>query len=305
MIKARGEHGYSAILCCCQRNRYACNRQMTADSTTPTSISTITATIIPEASARASDSMINRPMPRSAPMNSPTMTPINAKEIAGDSEAKTHAMVDGITTVRVICHSLAPSSRAALTKPSSIERAPSNVLKNTRNTTTIQDVTIFDVSPIPNAKTMIGASAMRGIEFTAVMKGWKMSLSRSDRPSSRPTAKPDDTPMINPKNVFFSVIAVATQRLFSFRTMHLAKSPLNQPLKMPNLDFRQLRIRKCSKISDGFDTKYGSSRSGTSDGNRVCRSYPHCQIESTITQIAICHESVLARCRGVLIGCAP
>ena len=76
-----------------------------------------------------------------------------------------------MTTVRVICHSLAPSSRAALTKPSSIERAPSKVLKNTKNTTTIQDVTIFEVSPIPNASTMIGASAILGIEFTAVMNG--------------------------------------------------------------------------------------------------------------------------------------
>jgi hypothetical protein len=60
---------------------------MTADSATPTTISTITATIIPDASARASDSMMSRPMPRSAPMNSPTMTPISANEIAGDSEA--------------------------------------------------------------------------------------------------------------------------------------------------------------------------------------------------------------------------
>src|SRR6478752_4856022 len=255
MIKAHTEHGYSAILCCCQRNRYACNRQITADNTTPTSISTMTATIIPEASARASDSMINLPMPRSAPMNSPTMTPISAKEIAGDSEANTQAMVEGITTVRVICHSLAPNRRAALIKPSSIERAPSKVLKNTRNTTTIHDVTTFDVSPMPNASTIIGASAMRGIEFTAVMKGWKMSLSRSDRPNSNPAAKPDDTPMTNPKNVFFKVIAVATQRLFSLRAIHLAKSPLNQPLNTPILDLRQLRIRKCSNISDGFDTK--------------------------------------------------
>src|SRR3954471_11181086 len=246
---------YSTILCCCQRNRWACNRQIMAESATPTSIRTITATIIPEASARASDSMISRPMPRSAPMNSPTMTPISAKEIAGDSDANTQAMVDGMTTVLVICHSLAPSSRAALTNPSSIERAPSKVLKNTRNTTTIQEVTIFEVSPIPNASTMIGASAIRGIEFTAVMNGWKMALSRSERPSNRPAANPDDTPMTKPKNVFFKVIAVAIQRLFSLRAMHLAKSPLNQPLKTPSFDLMQLRIRKWLKISDGFDTK--------------------------------------------------
>src|SRR3954463_15162459 len=99
-----------------------------------------------------------------------------------------------------------------------------------------------------------------------------MSLRRSDRPSSNPAAKPDDTPVTNPKKVFFSVIAVAIQRLFSFRTMHLAKSPLNQPLNTPSLDLRQLRIRKCSNISDGFDTKYGSSKSGTSHGTFLCRS---------------------------------
>src|SRR5712675_1147663 len=65
-----------------------------AESATPTSISTITATIIPEASARASDSMISLPIPRSAPMNSPTMTPISAKEIAGESEANTQAIIE-------------------------------------------------------------------------------------------------------------------------------------------------------------------------------------------------------------------
>src|SRR5713226_2000315 len=189
----------------------------------------------PEASARASDWMISRPMPRSAPLNSPTMTPISAKDIADDSEANTQAMVEGITTVRVICHSLAPSSRATLTKPSSIERAPSNVLKNTRNTTTIHDVTTFEVSPIPNASTMIGASAILGIEFTAVIKGWKMALRRSERPRTSPTTKPEETPVKKPKKVFFSVTAVATHRLLSKRAMQRPKSPLDQPLKTPSL----------------------------------------------------------------------
>lgn len=73
-----------------------CSRQIIADSATPTSISTITATIIPEASARAADSMIRRTIPRSAPMNSPAVTPNSANEIVGDGEA---------------------SSRATLTKP--------------------------------------------------------------------------------------------------------------------------------------------------------------------------------------------
>jgi hypothetical protein len=82
-----------------------------------------------------------------------------------------------------------------------------------------------------------------------------MVLSRSERPSIKPTAKPLETPVTKPKKVFFSVTAVAIQRLFSLRAMHLAKSPLNQPLNTPSLDLRQLRIRKCSKISEGFDTK--------------------------------------------------
>jgi hypothetical protein len=64
---------------------------------TPTNIKMMTAAIMPDASPRASDSMIRRPMPRAAPMNSLTMTR-SAKEIAGVSEANTHAMVDGITT---------------------------------------------------------------------------------------------------------------------------------------------------------------------------------------------------------------
>jgi hypothetical protein len=49
----------------------------------------------------------------------------------------------------------------------------------------IHDVTTLDVSPMPNASTIIGASAIRGIEFTAVINGWKMALSRSERPSGK------------------------------------------------------------------------------------------------------------------------
>src|SRR5579883_307522 len=61
---------------------------MAAESTTPTIMRMVTATIMPEASPRASDSIISRPIPFSAPMNSPTITPISANEIAGESEAK-------------------------------------------------------------------------------------------------------------------------------------------------------------------------------------------------------------------------
>src|SRR5882757_5478890 len=132
-----------------------------------------------------------------------------------------------------------------------------------------------------------------------------MALRRSERPSNNPAAKPEDTPITNPKKVFFNVIAVAIQRLFSLRAMHLATPPSNQPLKMPILDLMQPRIRKCSKISDGFETKYGSSRSGTAHGNLPWSSYPHCQIESTVPQISICHANVLARCRADLMNCAP
>src|ERR1700730_7797337 len=131
-----------------------------------------------------------------------------------------------------------------------------------------------------------------------------MALSRSERPRISPTTKPEETPAAKPKNVFFSVTAVATQRLFSLRAMHLAKSPLNQPLNTPSLDLMQLRMRKCWNISDGFDTKYGSSRSGTSQGTLACRSYPHCQIESTATQISVCQTHVLTG-RRVLMGCGP
>src|SRR5260370_32878190 len=73
-----------------------------AESATPTSISTITATIIPDASARASDSIIRRPIPCSAPMNSPTMTPISANEIAGESEANTQAIVEGLLATVIL-----------------------------------------------------------------------------------------------------------------------------------------------------------------------------------------------------------
>ncbi len=108
---------------------------------------------------------------------------------------------------------------------------------------------------MPKASTMIGASAIRGIEFTAVMKGWKMADSRSERPRISPATKPLATPVRKPKKVFFSVTAVAIQRLFWLRARHLVKSPFSQPLKVPSLDLTQLRTRKLSKISDGLEMK--------------------------------------------------
>jgi len=71
------------------------------------------ATIISLALARASASMMSLPSPRSAPMNSPTMTPISANYTAGSSDANTQASAEGITTVRSTVNSLAPSRRAA------------------------------------------------------------------------------------------------------------------------------------------------------------------------------------------------
>ena len=68
------------------------------------------------------------------------------------------------------------------------------------------------------------------------------------------------------------VIAVAAQRLFSLRARHFPNSPLNQPLKTPSFEVRQLWIRKLSKIIDGFEMKYGSSKSGTSQGSFARRS---------------------------------
>jgi hypothetical protein len=76
---------------------------------------------------------------------------------AQEIEANTYAMVEGITTVRVICYS--PRSRATLTKPSSIERAPSNVLENTRNTTTIHEVTMLRRN---SAKRLAAAAGREG-----------------------------------------------------------------------------------------------------------------------------------------------
>jgi hypothetical protein len=49
-------------------------------------------------------------------------------------------------------------------------------LKNTRNTTPIHEVTTFRGVADPNVSTIIGASAILAMEFTAVMKGWKIAL---------------------------------------------------------------------------------------------------------------------------------
>jgi hypothetical protein len=132
-------------------------------------------------------------------------------------------MVDGITAVRVICHSLAPVTARALER--------------------IEEHQEHDHDP--------GCHDLRGITDPERQNDDRRQRDARDgihggndgledvtepvRPSQQQTRREtrrhaDD----NPKNLFFSLIAVATQRLFSFRTMHLAKSPLNQPLKAPS-----------------------------------------------------------------------
>src|ERR1700694_1180051 len=54
-------------------------------------------------------------------------------------------------------------------------------------------------------------------------------------------------------------------------------------------------------MSEGRETKYGSSRSGTSQGATTCRSQPHCQIARAASPKAICQSSVESR----LIRCGP
>jgi len=88
--------------------------QVDTSGVKPSIIRTNKETIISAVSIVDSDSMIIFPKPLSAPINSPTMTPINENETAGVREANTQDIVDGITTVIVICKSEAPISFAAL-----------------------------------------------------------------------------------------------------------------------------------------------------------------------------------------------
>ena len=102
-------------------------------------------------------------------MNSPTTTPISAKEMDGVSDAKVQASAEGITTVRMICPSLAPRKRAEWIRSPSTLRAPWKVLKNTMKKTMLQASTTFARSPKPKIMVMSGTSAMRGRELKAMM----------------------------------------------------------------------------------------------------------------------------------------
>src|SRR5688572_33415575 len=115
-------------------------------------------------------------------MNSPTTTPMRAKEMEGVSDAKVHARVDGTMTDHMTCRSVAPRKRAELMRSASTLRAPWKVLKKTMKNTMLHASTILASSPKPKIMVISGTRAMRGSELKATMKGDEMRARRSLRP---------------------------------------------------------------------------------------------------------------------------
>jgi len=116
--------------------------------------------------------------------------------------------------------------------PLSIERAPSKVLKNTRNTTTIHDVTTF--GGVLDAECEHDNLRKRN-PWNRVHrgdKGLKDGAETIGAPAAIPLRSRTTRRSEIRRRYFFSVTAVAILKLFSLRAMHLAKMPLNQPLKI-------------------------------------------------------------------------
>src|SRR5215475_10230368 len=134
-------------------------------------------------------------------MNSPTTTPMRAKEMDGVSDAKVQASVEGTMTVRRIWPSLAPRNRALEMRSASTLRAPWKVLKKTMKNTMLHASTILARSPKPNTMVMRGTSAMRGNELKATMNGSKTRAARSLRPRRSPATKPVLMPTRKPHSV--------------------------------------------------------------------------------------------------------
>ena len=103
-------------------------------------------------------------------MNSPTTTPIRAKEIDGVSEAKVQASAEGTMTVRMICRSeRAEEARGVDEVGDRPLRAPWKVLKKTMKNTIVHASTTLARRPKPKIIVMSGTSAMRGSELKATM----------------------------------------------------------------------------------------------------------------------------------------
>ncbi|MBF8287100.1 MAG: hypothetical protein HW381_208 [Candidatus Rokubacteria bacterium] len=171
-------------------------------------------------------------------MNSPTTTPISAKEMDGVSDAKVQASVEGTITVRMICPSPAPRNRALWMRSASTLRAPWNVLKNTMKKTMLQASTILASRPKPKIMVMSGTRAMRGSELKATMNGSKIRAIRSLRPSTSPAAKPVVMPTRKPQSVDCMVESAICQ--------------------MVRRTLSDVRYRKRCAITDGRLMKKGS-----------------------------------------------
>src|SRR4029453_97082 len=146
-------------------------------------------------------------------MNSPTTTPMRAKEIEGGREAKVQARVEGTMTDHMTCRSFAPRKRAEWMRSASTLRAPWKGLKKTMKNTMLHASTTLASSPKPKIMVMRGTSAMRGSELKATMKGEHTRARRSLRPSASPAANPVVMPTRKPQRVDCTVDHAIAQML--------------------------------------------------------------------------------------------
>ena len=111
--------------------------------------------------------LIRTPRPFSPPAHSPTIAPITASVTPTRIPPRIAGRAAGTSTRATICQPVARKLRAISSSRGSTLRMPTIVATATGKKTISVVITSLDDSPLPNHRTMSGASARTGVAWAA------------------------------------------------------------------------------------------------------------------------------------------
>src|SRR3954451_4048806 len=130
-----------------------------------------------------------------------------ARNLATFKAAKTNGSDAGRRTPRYSDHWPAAYERISSIDSGRTEVSPRSVLTSTGKKHSTAAMVIFDQGlSVPNHAFVIGAKAMIGIAFAAIMYGISAEPSGRQRESARAERKASELPIANPATASFSVI---------------------------------------------------------------------------------------------------
>ena len=152
--------------------------------------------------------LIRTPRPDSPPAHSPTMAPITASVMPTRSPPRIAGSAAGTSTRVIVCQLVARKLRAISSSRGSTDRMPTIVATATGKNTISVQITSLDGSPLPNHRTMSGASARTGVAWAATRYGLSSRSARRDRARPMPMTIAIVDPMAKPSRTSTSVVWV-------------------------------------------------------------------------------------------------